>query len=91
MTRLQHVSADRHARSRPPSQTGSDYRSRDTTELLDEEEDYGVDLKRETKYYNLLVSEGGLPSHPVSLNRDILKDPEEYREILSYWQRGESH
>ncbi|KAH7317404.1 hypothetical protein BKA65DRAFT_483624 [Rhexocercosporidium sp. MPI-PUGE-AT-0058] len=31
-------------------------------------------------------SEGGRPSHSVSLGRDILEDPGEYREILSYWQ-----
>jgi hypothetical protein len=35
----------------------------------------------------MLVSEGGRPSHPVSLGRDILENPGEYSEILSYWQR----
>ena len=83
--RLGDISADRQARPRPLSQTGSDYRSRDTTpEPLDEEEEYRYDLKRETKHYNTLISEGGRPSHPVSLGRDVLEHPD-YREILSYW------
>lgn len=89
-TRLEDISADRQALPRSPSQMGSDYRSRDTTEPLDEVEDYRRDLKNETKYYNTLVNEGGRPSHPVSLGRDIIEDPREYREILSYWQRGEN-
>jgi len=83
--RLQHVSADRQARPRPTS-LASDLRSRETTESLDEEEDYRRDIKKQTECYNSLISEGGRPSHPVSLGRDILEDPGEYREILSYWQ-----
>jgi hypothetical protein len=39
------------------------------------------------KCYNTLVNEGGRPSHPVSLGRDILENPGEYREILSFWNR----
>jgi hypothetical protein len=64
----------------------SDFRSRDTTESIDEERDYRRDLANETEDYNTLVREGGRPSHPVSLGRDILDDPGKYREILSYWQ-----
>ncbi|CZR65639.1 uncharacterized protein PAC_15539 [Phialocephala subalpina] len=88
--RLEDISADRQALPRSPSQMGSDYRSRDTTGPLDEEEDYRLDLKKETKYYNTLVNEGGRPSHPVSLGRNIIDDPGEYREILSYWWKGEN-
>ena len=54
--------------------------------LLDEEEDYRHDLEEETDYYNTIIREGGRPSHPVNLGCDILEDPGEYREILSYWQ-----
>ena len=36
--------------------------------------------------YNILVNEGGRPSWPVGLGRDIRENPGEYREILSYWQ-----
>jgi hypothetical protein len=57
-----------------------------STEPIDEEEDYRCDLANETEYYNTLIREGGRPSHPVSLGRDVLEDPGEYREILSYWQ-----
>jgi hypothetical protein len=64
----------------------SDLRSRETTESLDEEGDYRRDFEQQAKYYNTLVNEGGRPSHPVSLGRDNLEDPGEYREILSYWQ-----
>ena len=53
---------------------------------MDDEESYRYDLERETEYYNTLLREGGRPSHPVSLGRDVLEDPGEYREILSYWQ-----
>jgi hypothetical protein len=53
---------------------------------MDDEESYRYDLERETEYYNTLIREGGRPSHPVSLGRDVLEDPGEYREILSYWQ-----
>ena len=43
-------------------------------------------MEEQTEYYNTLISEGGQPSHPVSLGRDILENPGEYCEILSYWQ-----
>jgi hypothetical protein len=43
-------------------------------------------LEDQTKYYNQLISEGGRPSHPLSLGRAILDNPGEYSEILSYWQ-----
>jgi len=55
---------------------------------MDEEESYRYDLVKQAEYYNTLVDEGGRPSHPVSLGRDIIETPGEYREILSFWQRG---
>ena len=69
----------------PPSERPY-LRSRETTESIDEEEDYRRDLADETEYYNTLIREGGRPSHLVSLGRDVLENPGEYREILSYWQ-----
>ena len=66
--------------------SGYRFRTRETTASLDEEKDYPRDLADETECYNTLVREGGRPSHPVSLGRDVLEDPGEYREILSYWQ-----
>jgi hypothetical protein len=102
MTRLEDISADRQTQPRSPSPhiaaarmkvsgcmpplVQSDLRSRETTESLDEEEDHLRGLADETEYYNTLIREGGRPSHPVSFGRDILEDPGEYREILSYWQ-----
>ena len=44
----------------------------------------------EMRYYNQLISDGGRPSHPISLDYDIARNSEEYREILSYWRRGGS-
>ena len=97
--RLQHVSGARLALSKPPSlhvvdiengttESTPSLRSRETTaSLLDEEEEYRRDLKHEMKFYNTLVREGGQPSHSASLGRDILEDPGELREIVSYWQR----
>ena len=81
-TRLEVISAEIQELPRPSFRIGSDCRSRDTTESLDEERD----LMDEMKYYNTLVSEGGRPSHPVSLGPDVIEDPGKYREILSYWQ-----
>jgi hypothetical protein len=59
-----------------------------STEDLGDEEYDRLDLEEETECYNTLVNEGGRPSHPVSLGRDVLENPGEYREILSYWQSG---
>jgi hypothetical protein len=53
---------------------------------FDEEEEYQDDLQYEIKCYNALVEAGGRPSHPLSRLDDIIKDPGEYREILSFWQ-----
>ena len=53
---------------------------------MDDEESYRYDLEEEKECYNTLLREGGRPSHPVSLGRDVLEDPGEYRDILSYWQ-----
>ncbi|KAF8857851.1 hypothetical protein BDZ45DRAFT_422902 [Acephala macrosclerotiorum] len=80
--RLEGISADKQAPPRLPSPA--------STEDLGEEEYYRLDLEEETEYYNTLVNEGGRPSHPVSLGQNIIEDPGEYREILSYWQRGEN-
>lgn len=44
----------------------SDYRSRDTTEPLDEEEYYRRDQKKETEYYNKLVNKCDRPSQSWS-------------------------
>ncbi|TAQ86163.1 hypothetical protein B7494_g5510 [Chlorociboria aeruginascens] len=59
-----------------------------TIESIDEEF-YHLDLAHETDCYNTLIREGGRPSHPVSLGRDVLEDLGQYREIISYWQSGE--
>ena len=83
--RLQGVAADRQA----PRQSHSPAAS--LTPPYDEEEYYRYHLKEQTEYYNTLVNEGGRPSHPVHLGQGILKHPGEYREILSYWQHGDSH
>ena len=60
-----------------------------TTAPYDSEEDYQLDLEHETRSYNMLVDNGGRPSHPLSRLEDIANDPGEYREILSFWQSRE--
>ena len=77
-TRLEQIPDNREAPPRSPSLA--------STEDLGEEEYYRLRPGEQTEYYNTLIREGGRPSHPVSLGRDILEDPGEYREILSYWQ-----
>ena len=74
--RLENISADGQASSQSFSLA--------TTEDLGDEEYYRQDLKQQTKYYNTLTNEGGRPSHPISLDRDVVKNPGEYREILSF-------
>ncbi len=58
-----------------------------TASSLPEGEQYQQDLQKETRCYNALVEAGGRPSHPLSRLGDIVKDPGEYRDILSFWQR----
>ncbi|EPE31018.1 hypothetical protein GLAREA_03985 [Glarea lozoyensis ATCC 20868] len=76
--RLEKEGPERLARAPSPPSTLS----------MDDEESYHYDLDQDTDVYNCLVSEGGRPSHPVSLGRDILADPGPYRDIISYWQNG---
>ncbi|KAF2254618.1 hypothetical protein BU26DRAFT_537334 [Trematosphaeria pertusa] len=78
--RLQDVAADQEQSRRSPSTA--------TTAPLDPEQDYLMDLRLETAFYNMLVDDGGRPSHPLSRLEDVAKDPGEYREILSFWQHG---
>jgi len=79
-TRLGEISAERRASPRPSSTTSS------TTG--GEFDDHHI-FQSQTWYYNSLISEGGRPSHPISLGRDAAKNPGEYREILSFWQTHE--
>ncbi len=78
MERLESISANR-----PSSPKSSSLAS--TIDLSDEE-NYHLNLEEQTEHYNALVNEGGRPSHPVSLGRDVAKDPGGYHEILSFWQ-----
>ncbi|MCJ1260127.1 hypothetical protein MMC24_007967 [Lignoscripta atroalba] len=83
--RLGDISTDREASSRPSSPASTILRS-------DNDEEYCRErLEEETEYYNTLIKEGGRPSHPISLGRDVAKNPGEYREILSFWQTAPNH
>lgn len=81
--RLLEVSTDKEplSRSSSPASTAS-YNS---------EAHYQYYLQRETEAYSALVADGGRPSHPLSLLEDIVNDPGEYREILSFWQSLKQH
>ena len=49
-------------------------------------EDYHRECQdEEMGFYNQLISDGGRPSHPISLDYDVARNSEEYREILSFW------
>ncbi|KAF2191913.1 hypothetical protein K469DRAFT_735781 [Zopfia rhizophila CBS 207.26] len=51
-----------------------------------DEERYRKDLHGQTEVYHALINDGGRPLHPLSLLKDIIKSPGEYREILSFWR-----
>ncbi|KAF2185518.1 hypothetical protein K469DRAFT_726674 [Zopfia rhizophila CBS 207.26] len=61
-------------------------RLRDRTRRISEKEAYRKGLHRQTEAYHALINNGGRPSHPLSLLKDIVKNLGEYREILSFWQ-----
>ena len=49
-------------------------------------EDYDRQCQdEEVGFYNQLISDGGRPSHPISLDYDFARNSEEYCEILSFW------
>lgn len=50
------------------------------------EEQHREDLRRQSGYYKMLVDDGGRPSHPLSQLEDIVENPGECREVLSFWQ-----
>ncbi|KAH9203744.1 hypothetical protein DL95DRAFT_399072 [Leptodontidium sp. 2 PMI_412] len=80
-TRLVEEPVDRDPSPRSPSPAT-------TIDLNDEgnyREHYRRNLEKETEYYHKLISDGGRPSHPISLGYDAAKNLEEYREILSFW------
>lgn len=56
-----------------------------TTPPLNEEDDYLEDIQYETESFNWLVDNGGRPSHPLERMEDIIKNPGQDREILSFW------
>lgn len=82
--RLGEISANKETSPRPSSNAS-------TTTDIDPEQYYRYCLEKETEYHNTLVNEGGRPSHPISLGRDVAKSPGEYREILSFWQTSPNH
>ncbi|KAK4980805.1 hypothetical protein LTR28_000788 [Elasticomyces elasticus] len=55
-------------------------------------EDYKEDCLREEKEArDALILDGGRPSHPFDSGFDILKDPGQYAEMISYWTGGWSN
>ncbi len=42
-------------------------------------------MDAEQEAYHALIADGGRPSHPIHLLRDVLVAPGEYRGILEYW------
>ena len=47
------------------------------------------DLREERESYDALVGDKGRPSHPVRLGFDVLDNPGEYKDIISYWRNYE--
>ncbi|KAK2801517.1 hypothetical protein FQN50_007733 [Emmonsiellopsis sp. PD_5] len=66
---------------------GSD---RASTPVIDLEQERQWGIREETWSYNALLSAGGRPSYPLSVLEDIVENPGEYRDILSFWQTLES-
>lgn len=52
----------------------------------DEESQPSEDEQLEIEAYYTLISLGGRPSHPISLLKDVVRNPGQYREILAFWQ-----
>ena len=60
--------------------------SRSRTPVVDEEELREKNLCEEREAYNALVTDGGRPSHPISLGSDVLNNPGKYKDIIWFWQ-----
>lgn len=55
------------------------------TPPVDCEEDARWSLQVDTEAYETLISEGGIPSHPIEMGFRVL-DPGEYQNIISFWK-----
>ncbi|KAJ9624520.1 hypothetical protein H2203_005255 [Taxawa tesnikishii (nom. ined.)] len=76
----------RHITSVPVTRASSRSTSATTPDPEDHKEDY---LCEEKEAHDALTRDGGRPSHPIALGFDILDEPGQYAEIISYW-RGNS-
>ena len=43
-------------------------------------------MKREREAYKALVDDHGRPCNPIELGLDVLDNPGQYKDIISYWQ-----
>ncbi|KAK5017423.1 hypothetical protein LTR16_001574 [Cryomyces antarcticus] len=79
--RLEQISSTSatHARSRSSSVV--------TPDPEDHKEDY---LREEKEAHDALILDGGLPSHPIDTGFDILDEPGQYADIISFWRDGGS-
>jgi hypothetical protein len=57
--------------------------------VISDEEQYEYSKQHQTEAYHKLVDTRGRPSHPLERMVDIVDDPGELREILSFWQERE--
>lgn len=77
----------RNIASRPATETISRSSSVETPDPEDLKEDF---LRQEKEARDALTLDGGRPSHPIDSGFDIVKEPGQYAEIISYWSRGGS-
>ncbi|KAK4983192.1 hypothetical protein LTR66_008922 [Elasticomyces elasticus] len=83
----EHVEKLRNIASRPATETIPRSSSVETRDPEDLKEDF---LHQEKEARDALTLDGGRPSHPIDSGFDILKEPGQYAEIISYWSRGGS-
>ncbi|KAK7429751.1 hypothetical protein QQZ08_003777 [Neonectria magnoliae] len=77
--RLRQVSPNKSFSLRPETRTI--YRSRSSTPPYDP-------ATYEIEAYHELVDDGGRPSYPIDLIRDVYRDPDNYAEMLRPWQES---
>ncbi|KAK4994282.1 hypothetical protein LTR66_005650, partial [Elasticomyces elasticus] len=75
----------RNIASEPATEPTSRSSSAETPHPEDLKEDY---LRQEKEARDALILDGGRPSHPIDSGFDILEEPGQYADIISYWCRG---
>ena len=69
-----------------PAARSSSPASLASTMTVTEEEEYENAKLYKREAYQELIDSGGRPTHPIEQMEEIVKDPGELHEILTFWQ-----